>query len=294
MKNTLTRLGCLLCLSINTHAYSQDLLIESAPLSVEDDGTRKIIDRNEGESPPVENIFEMIVQPPVAEALMTPNDDVLNPPLAEQSDPISQKSPSVDLLRLDETPEAVVLSSTNDDMFLEYVPPLGNYLQYTFGYLNSQYKKIHSSLDNGSTITSLKFVSDISKHYQLGFGVEILNDKSSEMIPDSIRVLQYRLFFDYHTSIVTQGFLKLDWVTGFGFSVGDYGIKKRYNNFLGQKASLTIKEGMIVGLIPVAGLRFYLFDKNSFDLMIEYHQYFTKPQRYIGGLAIAPRFSFLF
>ena len=288
-------LGYVLYISLSSQAYSQGMLVEPAPLSVEEDGTRKIISRDKGEAPAAENIVELISTPHAVEAVMTPNDDVINPPVQvsapEQSQPVNAMDGQ---LRLDETPEAVVLSSPNTNIFLEYEQrSLRNYLQYSFGYLDSQYKKIDPSLGNGSSLTSLKFVADVSQNYQIGFAVEILNDNSGQVIPDSIRVLQYRLFFDYHNRLAVKG-LKLDWVTGFGFSVGDFGIRKRDVNSLGQDTSVKIKTGMIVGLIPTVGLRFYLFDQNSLDLMIEYHQYFTTPQRYIGGMAFAPRFSFLF
>ena len=288
-------LGWIILLLISSNAYSQGMLIEPPPLSVEDDGTRKIITRKQGEPVPVAKILDVIAPQPV-EAVMTPNDDIINPPIAEQSVPVN---PVDGQLKLDtETEKNVSIpthNSVSEEVFIEYEQrSLRNYLQYSFGYIDSQYKKIHPSLTNGSMMTSFKFVADISTRYQLGLSVEVLTERKNEALIDSIRTLQYRLFFDYHVPINTFGKMKLDWVAGFGFSVGDYGIKKSYVNLAGQNTSVKIKDGMIVGFIPAIGVRFYLFDQNSFDLMFEYHQYFTKPQRYIGGMAIAPRFSFLF
>ena len=280
---------------MNSHAFSQGMLIEPPPLSVEDDGTRKIITRKKGDPVPVTQILDVIAPQPL-EAIMTPDDDVINPPVAEQSVPMN---PIDGQLKLDTTVENIIPASThdsiNEEFFSEYEQrTLRNYLQYSFGYLDSQYKKFHPSLANGTVMTSFKFVADISSRYQLGLAVEILSDKKNDAFIDSIRVLQYRLFFDYHVPLNTFSKLKIDWMGGFGFSVGEYGVKRRFVSPVGQDASVKLKDGMIVGFIPAVGVRFYWFDQNSFDLMFEYHQYFTKPQRYIGGLAIAPRFSFLF
>ena len=38
----------------------------------------------------------------------------------------------------------------------------------------------------------------------------------------------------------------------------------------------------------------YNVDRNSIDITVEYHQYLGKPQRYVGGFAFVPRFSFVF
>lgn len=327
-------LGWILLLSVSSHAFAQGVEIEPAPLSVEDDGTRKIIERKEGETAPV-SIVKDVIAPPAAEALVIPNDDVINPPEGVEK-PASKKSaktktapaptpkekvepapvasevipavtpvnPIDGQLKLDggeATPttvenKAVVTPSSNvsDDLFPEYQSRMLNkYLQFSFGFLNSKYEKIHPSLDNGSSMMSFKFVADVSARFQTGFGVEVLSDKSGQTVPDSIRVLQYRVFADYHAPL-TRGAVRLDWVAGLGISAGDFGIRRRYINGLGQEVSVKLKDGIIVGLIPTAGVRIFLFDQNSFDVMVEYHQYFSTPQKHIGGLAIAPRFSFEF
>jgi len=305
-------LGWILLLSVSSHAFAQGVEIEPAPLSVEDDGTRKIINRKEGETAPLEKAKDVIA-PPAAEALVIPNDDVINPPegatkpapVAEQTKPVN---PIDGQLKLDGA-EAVSTtapapienkvivspaSNVSDDLFPAYQSRMLNkYLQFSFGFLNSHYEKIHPSLDNGSTMMSFKFVADVSARVQTGFGVEVLSDKSGQTVPDSIRVLQYRIFADYHAPL-TRGAVRLDWVAGLGFSAGDFGIRRRYINGLGQEVSVKLKDGIIVGLIPAAGVRIFLFDQNSFDVMVEYHQYFSTPQKHIGGLAIAPRFSFEF
>lgn len=328
-------LGWILFLSVSSHAFAQGVEIEPAPLSVEDDGTRKIITRKEGETPPVEKVKD-IIAPPVAEALVIPNDDVINPPeqvvkssskksaktkpvaievipeiapVAEQTKPASPVNPVDGQLKLDGPAAATATvttpieknvitpphSNVSNDLFSEYeARTLKKYLQFSFGFLDSQYEKIHPSLDNGSTMMSFKFVADMNSNLQSGFAVEVLSDKSGQTVPDSIRVLQYRVFVDYHAPLWNKDSLRFDWVAGLGFSIGDFGIRRRYINGLGQEVSVKLKDGIIAGLVPVAGVRVYLFDQNSFDFMVEYHQYFSTPQKHIGGLAIAPRFSFVF
>lgn len=308
-------LGCFfLLLIMHSHTFAQGLVIESAPLSVEDNGVRKIINRADGETPSIEKAKNLIT-PPDAEALVIINDDVINPPegisetkhIAKEVIPannlsgekIKLASPIDGQLKLNGEASTNLQSIPNrnakGDLFLNYKEPiLNNYLQFSFGYLDSKYKKIHSSLKNGSSVMSFKFVADVSSQLQSGFAVEVLSDKSGQSLPDSIRALQYRLFCDYHAPLFNYGKLRMGWVGGLGLSLGDYGIKRYYVNGLGQEVSVKLNDGVIVGLIPVAGIRIYLFGQNTFDFMLEYHQYFGTPQRYIGGLALAPRFSFVF
>lgn len=316
-------LGWILLLSVGSYAFAQGVEIEPAPLSVEDDGTRKIINRKEGETAPVLSAKDVIA-PPAAEALVIPNDDVINPPegatkpapvvieviptiapVAEQTKPVNpidgqlkldgaQVAPATATTPVENKVIVPPASNVSDDLFPDYQSRMLNkYLQFSFGFLNSKYEKIHPSLDNGSTMMSFKFVADIDHRVQMGFGVEVLSDKSGQTVPDSIRVLQYRVFADYHAPL-TRGAVRLDWVAGLGISAGDFGIRRRYINGLGQEVSVKLKDGIIVGLIPAAGVRIFLFDQNSFDVMVEYHQYLSTPQKHIGGLAIAPRFSFEF
>lgn len=333
-------LGWILFLSLSTQAYAQGVVIEPPPLSVEDNGARKIIDRKEGETPEAVSPKDVIA-PPAAEALVIPNDDVINPPEGTKKEtakkaakasrpavkaktevaaevipaitPIVEKpAPAVNpidgQLRLDgpKAPHKKLVeveiqntvttpdqAPTNIDIVaIGYVEnPLKKYLQFSFGYMNSRYEKIHSSLDNGSTMTSFRFVSDITPKWQTGFAVEILSDTSGQTVPDNIRVVQYRLFADRHAPLFNRGVFKLDWIAGLSFSIGDFGIRRRYLNTQGQEVSVKLKDGIIVGLIPAAGVRIYLIGQNSLDLMVEYHQYFGNPQKYIGGLAISPRIS---
>lgn len=335
-------LGWILFLSLSSQAYAQ-IVIEPAPLSVEDDGARKIINRKEGETAPAVNPKDVIAPPP-AEALVIPNDDVINPPEGTKKEaakktakappeassqpvvieiipaitPVAEKpipavNPIDGQLKLDgptapkkklveiEIQNTVITPQTDqapmniDIVAIGYVKnPLQKYIQFSFGYMNSRYEKIHSSLDNGSTLTSFRFVSDMTQKWQSGFAIELLADTSGQTVPDNIRVVQYRLFVDHHAPLFYRGALKLDWVGGLAFSVGDFGIRRRYLNDEGQEISVKLKDGIIVGLIPAAGLRIYLIGQNSFDLMVEYHQYFGNPQKHIGGLAVSPRLSFEF
>lgn len=334
-------LGWILFLAINSQAFAQGVLIEPAPLSVEDNGTRKIIDRKEGETPAAENPKDLIAPPP-SEALVIPNDDVINPPEGSTKEsvkkaakvtkpetkavavevipaiepvsitaPTPKTNPIDGQLKLDgpSAPKKKLVeveiqntvstpgeAPTNIEIVAVGIVenPLKKYIQFSFGYLNSRYEKIHSSLDNGSTLSSFKFVSDMTPSWQSGFAIELLADTSGQTTPDNIRVVQYRIFADHHAPLLNKGVFRLDWVGGLSFSIGDFGIRRRYLNTQGQEISVKLKDGMIVGLIPAAGLRIYLIGQNSFDLMVEYHQYFGNPQKYIGGLAVSPRLNFEF
>jgi hypothetical protein len=327
-------LGWILFFSM-TSAFAQQV-IEPPPLSIEDDGARRIITNPTGkpQQPKAEDKTQ-VINPPVATELTPPNDEVLNPtapvvtnkktktknknvtskaksvapveplapviPVAKEIQPSIAPNPADGQLKLEKTetanviPQATEAPVMNATLPVEYYDAfLGKYLQFSFGYINSRYEKIHSTLDNGSMQTAFKFVSDIGPKFQTGFAVEFLSDTSGQTIPDNIRVVQYRLFVDYHKPFIQVQSTRLDWVGGLSFSIGEYGIKRRYRNLQGEEVSVKIKSGTIIGLIPAAGIRIYLVDKNSFDLMVEYHQYFGNPQKYIGGLAISPRVNFQF
>lgn len=336
-------LGWILFFSM-TSAYAQ-LVIEPAPLSIEDDGSRRIIDNPSGKPVSKSDDKVQVVNPPAATELAAPNDEVLNPstPVANNKKskaknkkvavktkpvapvkveapvtqvnievkPVVTNNPEDGQLKLEKAPATSTVTTTtttttaaspeevpviiNATLPAEYYEAyLGKYLQFSFGYINSRYEKIHSTLDNGSMQTAIKFASDINAKVQTGFAVEFLSDTSGQSIPDNIRVVQYRLFTDYHMPVFQMRSMRMDWVGGLSFSIGEYGIKRRYRNLQGEEVSVNINSGTIIGLIPAAGIRVYILDKNSFDIMVEYHQYFGNPQRYIGGLAIAPRFNFQF
>lgn len=286
-------LGWILLCAVSTAQAQQ--LIEPAPLSVEDDGTRKIIE-NGGMSiaRPEVRSSEAVIAPPPAEALVIPNDEVINPTTPMTSSPTNPKDGQLKLEGEKSNEKTPDIQNIEVLAFEYYDSPLKKYLQFSFGYINSRYEKIHPSLENGSLQTAFKFVADVNRHYQTGFAVEVLSDTSNQKIPDNIRVLQYRLFVDYHAPFYSKGAIKLDWVTGLSFSIGDFGVKRRFRNSQGEEVSVNLKDGTIVGLIPAGGIRIYLVGQNSFDLMAEYHQYFGNPQKYIGGLAISPRLNFEF
>jgi hypothetical protein len=331
-------LGWILFFSMSS-AFAQQV-IEPAPLSIEDDGSRRIIDNPSGKPLPKAEDKAQVVNPPPATELAAPNDEVLNPPSSTSANkkaksknkkiaakpkavpvvknespapqvnievkPVIINNPQDGQLKLEKTTQATPVVSEqvvqpaeapviNATLPVEYYDAfLGKYIQFSFGYINSRYEKIHSTLDNGSTQTAIKFASDINSKLQTGFAVEFLTDTSGQSIPDNIRVVQYRLFADYHKPVFQMRSTRFDWVGGLSFSIGEYGIKRRYRNLQGEEVSVKIKSGTIVGLIPAAGIRVYILDKNSFDIMVEYHQYFGNPQKYIGGLAIAPRINFQF
>lgn len=169
--------------------------------------------------------------------------------------------------------------------------PLEKYLQFSFGFLNSKWDRADSSLDNGSTLTDFRVSADMNQRTQFGFAIELIHDTSGASIPENIRALQYKLFIDHHRPLYAD---KLDWMAGVALSIGDYSIRKLSLNTSGEEVFTKIKSGTIYGIIPSAGLRFYLGGRNSIDIGAEYHLYLSKPQSYIGGFAFVPRFSFVF
>lgn len=244
-------------------------IIESAPLSVEDDGTRKIIVKS--------------VKSESSEALST------SPIAPVQMAPYSNDG---QLKLEDSNKEAAVVIEKIPSTAMIFLPPQ-RYLQFSFGFLDSKYDKVDPTLDNGSTLNSLNFVADYNQRLQVGMGVEVISDTSGQKIPDNIRALQYRVFVDRHVpmSFASERF---EWLHGLALSIGDYGFKKRYINGLGQEVSQRLSEGFLFGLIPGAGIRIYLVERISLDLLGEYHLYFGKPQTYLGGLAFSPRLNLVF
>ncbi len=267
-------IGCVL-LSFVTILKAEQV-IEPAPLSIEDDGTRKI----------------KIKSAQTSEAPSLPATHSIDGQLK-----LNEGSAPSDLKDKNETKEADLRSKEKSQVekvelvrvFLERK----RFIQFSIALLNSHYDKVDASLDNGSTISSLRFVGDYNQHFQIGIGAEVVSDTSGQKIPDNIRALNYRLFVDRHLPV---SFLsdQFEWLSSLSFSMGDYGIKKRYINGLGQEVSQKLKEGLLFGLIPGAGMRICLGETGSLDLMAEYHLYFGKPQTYIGGFAFSPRFNLEF
>ena len=77
-------------------------------------------------------------------------------------------------------------------------------------------------------------------------------------------------------------------------AVGNYGLRRRYINGLGEEVSVKISEGILVGLIPGLGFRIPFLATNSLDLLLEYHQYLGNPQKYYSGLGLMMRLNFGF
>jgi hypothetical protein len=246
-------------------------VIEATPLSVEDDGTRKIIVKSEkAES---------------SEALSTS-------PTVPLQETLSSVNSNDGKLKLEDNKEASAIIEKTPVTAMIFFPPQ-RYLQISIGFLDSKYDKVDPTLDNGSTLSSLNFVADYSQRLQVGMGVEVISDTSGQKIPDNIRALQYRLFVDHHSPMKFAS-ERFEWLTGLALSIGDYGFKKRYINGLGLEVSQRLNEGFLVGLIPGVGVRIYLVERMSLDLIGEYHLYFGKPQTYLGGLAFSPRLNLVF
>ncbi|MBC7538957.1 MAG: hypothetical protein H7281_09055 [Bacteriovorax sp.] len=266
------KLGLLLLLS-SINLYAQDVIISPPPLSIDPGAGREMVQDNA----PVGSILPAKIDPVDGQLKLGEHK------ADEQKNEVKQ-----------ENKEVIITPRPNEEFKLveptRYYPPQ-KYIQFSFGYLNSKYDRIDSSLDNGSTLTDFRVVSDMNEHNQFGFALELIHDTSLETIPENIRALQYKLFMDYHHSIFAD---KLDWMAGLALSIGDYSIRKLAINGSGEKVYTKLKSGTIFGVIPSAGLRFYLGGRNSIDISAEYHQYLSKPQSYIGGFAFVPRFSFAF
>jgi hypothetical protein len=289
MKNTL----CFLLLSLYSQTVFSQESIEIAPLSVEDDGARKIKvnSGNTSALPPqpidgqlkLEEDKEKVKEEVKEEVKKEVVTDV-KPAEAAKND-IAVENPKKEV-------EIVVEKKSNTIHLLE-----DNrrrvYIQIGFGYVNSKFDQVYSALDNGMTVNSLKFVRDLNDNIQTGFGVEFYSDTSGEKLPDNIRSIQYRLSVEYHKPLLSKT-TRLEALGGLSLSIGDYGLRRRYVNGLGQEVSVKISEGTLIGFIPSAGLRVHFFEANSLDLLTEFHQYLGNPQKYYGGLGGMLRLNFGF
>jgi hypothetical protein len=275
MKN----LGWILLL-VSFNAFSQ-AVIESAPLSIEEPAGRQIIQR------PTGTIVPANINPVDGQLKLEPAGSSTSSSVSSEAIQIEDKN--VEEKYSQET-EVVTATKKENKVYQKYLGA-EKFLQFSFGYLNSEYEKIDPSLDNGSMITSFRFVSDMNARFQTGFTMEVINDNSGQDLPDSIRALHYKIFADYHAPIFPT---KIDYLLGVSFSLGNFSIKRLSLNAQREQVTTRLKSGTLIGIAPSAGLRIYLVDRNSIDLVVEYHQYFSSPQRYIGGFAFAPRFSFVF
>lgn len=268
-------LGWILLL-VSAQAFSQQVIM-NPPLSIEEEPGRQIIERPTGALVP---------------ATINPVDGQLKLEPAPTQAPAKEEIVIEDKALDVEVKEAAnaPAPSKKTQVYQNYLNS-EKFLQFSFGFLNSQYEKVDPSLNNGSSVTSFRFVSDMNERFQSGFAIEIMSDNSGQTLPDSIRALQYKLFIDYHAPIFPT---KIDYLLGFALSGGDYSIRRLSLNAQNEEVNTILSRGTILGLIPSAGVRIYLVDRNSIDLVVEYHNYFSKPQRYLGGFAFIPRFSFVF
>lgn len=265
-------------------------VIESAPLSLENDGTRKIIVRDQEK--------ESAIAPAPIDGQLKLDSPIISPsnsPANSLATPPENGAPSqVNDIHKSETISNEINPVEEKKEFKEnYFLSSKKYIQIGYGYVNSRYEKIESTLDNGSTVDSLRFLVDLNAHFQSGFGIEILSDTSGESIPDNIRAIQYRLFGVYHRPLM-KNFLHIEGLVGFGLSLGDYGVRRRYINGQGLEVTVKLNQGTLVGVVPEMGLRIPFMANHSFDLLVEYHQYFGSTQKNLGGLGFSPRVNFSF
>ena len=281
MKNAL----CLLLLSLYTQtAFSQES-IEIAPLSVEDDGARKI---------KVNNGNTSALPPQPIDGQLKLEDDKAEVKKEEVTD-VKPAEPAKIEKAVDNPKQEgeIVVEKKLNTIHLIEDNRRRVYIQIGFGYVNSKFDEVYYALDNGMTVNSLKFVRDLNDNIQTGFGVEFYSDTSGEKLPDNIRSIQYRLSVEYHKPLLSKT-TRLEALGGLSLSIGDYGLRRRYVNGLGQEVSVKISEGTLIGFIPSAGLRVHFFEANSLDLLTEYHQYLGNPQKYYGGLGGMMRLNFGF
>lgn len=267
----MNKLGWLLFLfSVNLQAED---LIMSPPLSLDPGPGRTIVE----DHAPTGSIVPAKIDP--VDGQLKLGEDKTETKSEEKSE---EKTP---------TKEITIAPRQSESNLIEpqrfFIPQ--KYLQFSFGFLDSKWKKVDSSLENGSTVTDFRLVSDMNEHNQFGFAIEFIQDTSKDTIPENIRVLQYKLFIDHHRPLFKD---KLDWMAGLALSIGDFSIRKFTLNSSGEEVYTKLKSGTLYGVIPSAGLRFYLAGSSSIDISIEYHQYLSSPQKHIGGFAFVPRFSF--
>ena len=275
MKNAL----CFLLLSVYSQMSFAQESIEIAPLSVEDDGARKIkVNKDSALAPqPVDGQLKL------EDDKKEVTTEVKSTQPTQENEVVASPKKEIE----------VVVEKKATHLLSEEQPRRRVYIQIGYGYVNSKFEKVYYALDNGMTVNSLKFVRDLNEHIQTGFGVEFYSDTSGEKLPDNIRSIQYRLSVDYHRALFNK-VVKLEALGGLSMTIGDYGLRRRYVNGLGQEVSVKISEGTLIGFIPGIGIRMPFFEANSLDLLAEYHQYLGNPQKYYGGLGGMMRLNFGF
>lgn len=275
------KLGWLVGCAFSLSLYAQDVVV-NPPLSIEPEAGQHL----KGPAEPVEGALVPVKADITVDGQLKLED--------KKTEAVA--APAVEAVSIEVKPVAKTEVKADEKTFFQEsstvdLLPLEKYLQFSFGYLDSKWEKIDPSLENGSMLTTFRVTADMNKHNQFGFAIELVSDKSSQSSPENIRAVQYKLFLDYHRTLFAD---KLDYLFGIALSVGDYSVRKLELNGSGQEVYSKIKSGTLYGIVPTAGLRFYLVGRNSIDITLEYHQYISKPQSHIGGLALVPRFSFVF
>lgn len=243
-------------------------VIEPPPLSVEDDGQRAIVTRGARDLK-------------IEQSSTNPEDGQLK---LEPAQKIQDWT----------SPKKVHEAQLNEKQFIDTLNYfLGKrYLQIGFGFINSRYDKVYSTLDNGSEFMWFGFARDLTLNLQVGTLIQLISDKSPEKTPNNIRAVSANLFLDYHRPVYRDS---IHGLAGLHLSIGDYSTRRLSTNAQGEMISTRLKSGVIIGLLPTLGGRFYFLNQFfALDLLAQYHHYFGKPQTYIGGFSYLTRVSFLF
>jgi hypothetical protein len=164
------------------------------------------------------------------------------------------------------------------------------YFQLSTGWMNSRWDKIDSNLKKGSRVNALRIVQALSPNVHLGLGLDFVHPKEDSLVPENIRLFQFRVNAEYYKKLHRSIYL----ISGMGATVADYNIRKVASKSGNTVTYNSYGNGMAFGLIPELGLRFNFLKEISFDIMGDYSYYFTKPESYFSGVGIHLRASFEF
>jgi opacity protein-like surface antigen len=175
----------------------------------------------------------------------------------------------------------------------EFVSTLGssNYAQPKFsilaGYLHSSWDKITPNLKEGSTYLGISLSREITEGFETGLTLMTVSENLDSNQNENI--FAWHLSFDGKYFFVPGAVRPF---VGVGLAFGRYRVWPLQSEGSTSITYDKLASGLLVGLIPSAGLRFTLTEHMSFDAGLSYFAYADNPAFRVGGWALGATLSF--
>ncbi len=153
-------------------------------------------------------------------------------------------------------------------------------LFFKFGLLNSNWNKVSSELEKGSTVLGLGLNQSLSNSFSLGVSLDFHHFKEGSLVPEEIRILGLRIEPQF-LHVLNANF---SLIGAFALTLADSNIRKKIQASNTTETYKVFSSGTVFSFSPGVGIRGHFSQHVYFDLISEYQYFVGKPQKYYGGL----------